>query len=105
VADYDSALAWYERLLGRAPDVVVSDNEAMWQLRDGGWVYVVGDAARAGRGLLTVLVDDLDDLLEQIAARGLGRAAIESAAGLYRKATLEDPDGNTISFGEDLSGR
>ena len=29
VADYDAALAWYERLLGRRADVIVTDNEAM----------------------------------------------------------------------------
>ena len=32
VADYHSALAWYERLLGRPPDVIVTDDEAMWQV-------------------------------------------------------------------------
>ena len=33
VADYDAALAWYERLLGRLPDVIVKENEVMWQRR------------------------------------------------------------------------
>jgi hypothetical protein len=31
VAGYDAALAWYERLLGRPPGVIVAENEAMWQ--------------------------------------------------------------------------
>jgi uncharacterized glyoxalase superfamily protein PhnB len=31
VADCDSALAWYRRFFGRFPDVIVTENEAMWQ--------------------------------------------------------------------------
>ena len=47
VADYDSALAWYKRFFGRSPDVIVTENEAMWQAAETGWIYVVGDANRA----------------------------------------------------------
>src|SRR5713101_8703189 len=43
VADYDSALAWYTRFFGRSPDVIVTENESMWQAAGTGWIYVVGD--------------------------------------------------------------
>ncbi len=49
VADYGSALAWYERLLGRAADFHPHETEAVWQLTETGWIYVVGDANRAGK--------------------------------------------------------
>jgi hypothetical protein len=60
VADYDSALAWYTLFFGRPPDVVVTENESMWQVAEAGWIYVVGDANRAGKVLLTLLVDHLE---------------------------------------------
>lgn len=30
VADYDVALAWYERLMGRPPDLIPQEHEAAW---------------------------------------------------------------------------
>ena len=103
VADYDSALAWYKRFFGRSPDVIVTENEAMWQVAETGWVYVVGDTNRAGKALLTLLVDDLEGHVAELGQRGLETSAIETVAGLYRKAVITDPEGNMISLGEDLS--
>ena len=60
VAEIDSAREWYERLIGRPAHMLPNDNEAAWQLAGHGWVYLVGDAQRAGNALLTLLVDDLD---------------------------------------------
>ena len=103
VADYDSALAWYKRFFGRSPDVIVTEHEAMWQVADTGWIYVVGDTNRAGKALLTFLVDDLEDHVAKLGERGLETSAIETVPGLYRKAVITDPEGNMISLGEDLS--
>jgi predicted enzyme related to lactoylglutathione lyase len=103
VADYDSALAWYKRFFGRPPDVIVTENEAMWQVADRGWIYVVGDTNRAGKALLTLLVDDLEDHVAELKERGLAPGAIDTVPGLYRKAVITDPEGNMISLGEDLS--
>ncbi len=103
VADYDSALAWYKRFFGRSPDVIVTENESMWQVVHTGWIYVVGDANRAGKALLTLLVDDLEDLVAGLGERGLETSAIDTVPGLYRKAVITDPEGNMISLGEDLS--
>ena len=103
VADYDAALAWYERLLGRPPDVIVTDNEAMWQVANTGWIYVVGDTGRAGHALLTLLVDDLEDHVAALAQRGLAIGAIDTVPGVVRKAVIIDPEGNSITLGEDLS--
>jgi predicted enzyme related to lactoylglutathione lyase len=95
-ADYATARAFYERLFGRPPDVIPHDAECMWQLNERGWVYVVADAERAGHALVTVMVDDID-------AHAPGDAEIEGRPGLYRKATVTDPDGNRFAFGQDLS--
>jgi hypothetical protein len=78
VADLPAALAWYERMLGRPPDLVPNWNEAAWQLTDSGWIYVVGDSTRAGKALLTLLVDDLDDRIAEFAERGLAPLRIDT---------------------------
>jgi predicted enzyme related to lactoylglutathione lyase len=103
VADYDSALAWYKRFFGRSPDVIVTENESMWQVAHTGWIYVVGDANRAGKALLTLLVDNLEDHVAELGERGFETSAIDTVPGLYRKAVMTDPEGNMISLGEDLS--
>jgi predicted enzyme related to lactoylglutathione lyase len=100
VADHDAALGWYERLFGRAPDLVPKEGDAAWQLTDTAWVYVVADAQRAGRGLVTVLVDDLDALAGSLAERGLELGPIETVPGAVRRARITDPEGNRITFGE-----
>ena len=63
VADLDLALDWYRRLTGRAPDLIPNDHEAAWSLNGTGWVYIVLDAGRAGSGLITLLVDDLESFI------------------------------------------
>ena len=103
VADYEKALAWYKRFFGRSPDVIVTENESMWRVTDTGWIYVVGDANRAGKDLLTLLVNDLEDHVASLGQRGLETSAIDTVPGLYRKAVITDPEGNMISLGEGLS--
>ena len=103
VAGYDSAFAWYTRFFGRSPDVVVTENEAMWQVTETGWIYVVGDSNRAGKAMLTLLVDDVENHVAELGERRLAPGTIETVPGLYRKAVISDPEGNMISLGEDLS--
>ena len=103
VADYEKALAWYKRFFGRPPDVIVTEHESMWQVAETGWIYVVGDPNRAGKCLLTLFVDDLEDHVAELGQRGLEPSAIDTVPGLYRKAVMTDPEGNMISLGQDLS--
>lgn len=100
VRDFSSAKSWYERLFGRPPDMLPHDTEAVWNLAEGGLVYVVEDGERAGAGLLMLIVPDLEETLAAVAGRGLGSAAVQVLASGTRKATLTDPDGNRISFGQ-----
>jgi hypothetical protein len=103
VADYNSSLTWYTRFFGRSPDTIVAENEAMWQVTDGGYIYIVGDTIRAGKSLLTLMIDDLEIHVTELRQEGLEPSAIETVPGLYRKAVYTDPEGNTISLGQDLS--
>jgi hypothetical protein len=100
VANYDSARAWYERLMGRPPNMLPTESEAVWQLTETSSIYVVKDAGRAGRALLTIAVDDLEGHLAGLAERGIAPGAPDSVAGVPRKSVITDPEGNMISFFE-----
>lgn len=97
VSDIGAARGWYERLLGRPPDLVPNDSEVCWQL-GGGWIYVVEDAERAGRSLITLIVDDLDAEVAPIEERGLD--ANRLPGGPPFKAEFVDTDGNRITLGK-----
>jgi len=46
--------------MGRPPDFIPHEHEAVWQVIENAWIYVVADSERAGKALLTLMVDDLD---------------------------------------------
>jgi catechol 2,3-dioxygenase-like lactoylglutathione lyase family enzyme len=89
VADYAAARPWYERFFGREPDMLPHDHEAVWKLTESAWVYVVEDAERAGKGLVTIFVDDLAAWTDQ--------TADHSIPGM-RRAEIQDADGNRIQL-------
>jgi catechol 2,3-dioxygenase-like lactoylglutathione lyase family enzyme len=91
VSDLDVAFAWYEDLLGRPPDRHPHEREAVWQLGDGGSIYVVLDEQRAGRALVTLAVGDI------------GGHPTEPGPGGMPIAVLHDPDGNRLQLFEDPS--
>lgn len=104
VADYDAALPWYERLFGRGPDLIPNDNEAAWQLTDTGWIYIVGDPDRSGSSLVTLLVDDLEERVAELAGRGVDTGQIDVVPGVVQTTMFTDPDGNRLQIGEPLAG-
>jgi hypothetical protein len=99
VGDYESARAWYERLLGSEPAFNPHSTEAVWELAEHRFLYVVEDAARAGRAIHTIFVDDLDAVVAEIASRGIEPDDRETYPGKARKAIYRDADGNEIGFG------
>jgi catechol 2,3-dioxygenase-like lactoylglutathione lyase family enzyme len=102
--NYAKALPFYERLLGRPPDVLPTDNEALWHLRDGASVYLVVDPNRAGNGLITIAVDNLGRHLAELAER-LPEAAIEKSFDPMPLAVVTDPEGNRVKVFEDPAAR
>ncbi len=53
----------------------------------------------AGHSAVTVIVDDLDDVVDRIVARGIEPTKRETYVKGVHKATFDDPDGNEIGFG------
>jgi hypothetical protein len=45
----------------------------------------------------------LEDHVAELAERGLATEAIDTVPRVVRKAVMIDPEGNMITFGEDLS--
>ena len=98
VRDLTAARAWYEKLLGE-PSFFPNATEVVWTLADDRSLYIEEDPHRAGSGLITILVDDLDALIAEIGSRGLEPAERETYSNGVRKATYRDGDGNEIGFG------
>lgn len=95
---------FFERLLGSPPDVLVNENEVMWQVADGAWLYVVVDPPRAGRALAAISVPDLDAALAELASRSIEPFIVEQVGETARKATVLDPDGNSVAIIEVREG-
>ena len=98
VSEYATARPWYERLLGSEPTFLAHETEAVWELAEGRSIFVVEDAERAGHALHTILVDDLDSLVSEIASRGISPADRETYSNGVRKVIYRDAEGNEIGF-------
>jgi catechol 2,3-dioxygenase-like lactoylglutathione lyase family enzyme len=98
VSDFAAAKAWYERFMGGEPAFMPHATEAVWELAEHRWLYILEDAGGPGRALNTILVDDLDARVAAIASRGLEPTDREEYDNGARKAIFHDPDGNEISF-------
>src|ERR1022692_1883653 len=99
VSDYQRALTWYERLLGSEPAFFPNATEAVWELAEHRYLYIEELPERAGHALHTVFVDDLDERVESIGARGIEPASQETYGNGVRKVIYRDPDGTEIGFG------
>lgn len=99
VRDYGAAKSWYERLLGRAPAFFPHATEAVWELAEHRYLFIVEDRDAPGGATITVFVDDLDALDAEIASRGIEPAERETYSNGVRKVTYRDTDGNEIGFG------
>lgn len=100
VADLAEATGWYERLFGRPADALPMEGLAEWHSPEGAlqlWV----DVERAGRGLLTLQVDDLPGQLGGAAERGLEMEPVdETSSETVSFLTVTDPDGNRVTLVE-----
>ena len=99
VVDYATAVKWYERMLGSPPTFFPHDSEAVWEIAEHRYVYILQQPQHAGHAMLLLFVNDLNALVTQIADRGLEPAKRETFPNGVRKITYRDDDGNEIGFG------
>lgn len=102
VSDRIKALAWYQAFFGRPADEIMGD-EYLWQVGENAWV-VIDDrdvrAARVGGAMITLGVNDLDDILSRLAVHGIGHEPVETYSDGLRHVVVLDPDGNSLSLAE-----
>lgn len=99
VTDYAALLDWYQRLFGSPPSFFPTQTEAVWEIAEHRFVYIVQRPERAGRAVLLLFVEDLDARVAQMAELGHSPTEEVTFANGVRKFTYRDPDGNEISFG------
>ncbi|MBA3300320.1 MAG: VOC family protein [Thermoleophilaceae bacterium] len=105
VADLEKALGWYERLFGRPADALPMEGLAEWHSPEGD-LQVFADTDRAGRGLLTLEVDDIRNHVAEAAERGVPVEPIDDASSeTVLFVTLTDPDGNQVTLVEQRSAQ
>ena len=97
--DFDAAVAWYERLMGRPADDTPIPGMAQWRNMGAAGLQVWEDAERAGQSIITIVVPDLDREKTRLAAVNL--VLINEARGEFGAvAQLFDPEGNRINLTE-----
>jgi catechol 2,3-dioxygenase-like lactoylglutathione lyase family enzyme len=99
VTDFDRAVAWFESLLGEPAAFVATETEYVWAVAEHSWIYVLLRPERAGRAMVTLFLDDLDQFVESAAGRGIEPERRETYGNGVRKVIYLDPDGNEIGFG------
>ena len=102
VGDYGRALEWYRRLLGAEPSFYPNDVEAVWQLAEDRFVYIIVDTDRAGGAVNMIWFDDPAANVAGIRACGLEPTEIEKHDPVW-KYVFHDPDGNEIGIGGNIS--
>ena len=98
VRNFGTARDWYERFFDRVPDVVAHENEVMWQVTDRGWLYIVGDAPRAGSTTVAMAVSDLRTVTAGLEARNVTTGPVQEEGTAGWKIVAYDPDGNSIEI-------
>jgi len=101
VNDFQSALEWYKRLLGAEPAFFPNDTEAVWQLAEDRYVYIIEDADRAGGAVSMIWVDDPISEVARIADQGVEPVDVEKHDQVW-KYVFHDSDGNETGIGGEV---
>jgi hypothetical protein len=100
--DYATTRSWYSRILGRDPDLEPIDGVAEWQITATAWVQLVEDADRAGKSAVRFGVDNLAEQVKALNDVGIATSEPIMIADMVRVLDITDPDGNEVSFVEDI---
>ena len=99
VNDLNSAVQWYEKVLGKPPDSRPMPEVAEWKFERGGWLQVYKFPARAGSGSVTLAVSSIDDQVVRLNKLGIDTGQ-RSSGDKVKTLMITDPDGNHIAFAE-----
>lgn len=97
VKDFDAALVWYDRLMGRPADDQPFPGMAQWRNMGAAGLQIWKDDDRAGKAIMTIVVSDL--ALEKARLEPLGfRFQHEASGNFGAVAQIFDPEGNCINL-------
>ena len=101
--DYPTARSWYSRVIGREPDLEPIEGVAECQIAAIAWLQLALDHDRAANTAVRIGVDDLAAQIEELAAEGIATGELVVIADLVKVLKVADPDGNGVSFVQDLT--
>ena len=104
VSDLSAAERWWTAALGSLPLMRPNDNEVVWEIGAGAYVYVDAalDGRTAGQGEVTLFLEEGEDLEARVAdleAEGISPVRRETYDNGVRKVLYTDPDGNQLGLG------
>jgi catechol 2,3-dioxygenase-like lactoylglutathione lyase family enzyme len=101
VRDLAISRAWYDRLLGKAPDLEPVPGIAEYRV-GGVWVQLMEGEPPGGKWTLRFGVADLDRERERLQGLGIELGDVRTVPGVIRYFVLADPDGNLLSWYQEL---
>lgn len=105
VRDQNTAVEWYKKLLGRDADVVPVEGVAEWQLAKNAWLQVAADPERAGSTTVVIGVNDIDAQCRACASANVSHGEVVEYPEVIKMIEVIDPDGNKVSFVQDISNK
>ncbi len=104
VPDAAVAIAWYTKLLGRAPDFVPDETIGEWQLYPGCWLVVVEARPDPGRNRIRFGVQNLlEEKMRLSSELGISVSEVSELEGIVAYCDFEDPYDNRLGLFQDLS--
>lgn len=103
VADFESSLPWYERLLDRPADERPIDGLAQWHVSQTALFQVLQEPERAGKSIVGLVVADLSAAVEALQAEGLTPENEDRTSEKVLFAIFIDPEGNKVGLLEQKS--
>jgi catechol 2,3-dioxygenase-like lactoylglutathione lyase family enzyme len=101
VRDLASSRTWYERLLGKEPDLEPVAGIVEYQV-GGVWVQLMDGEPPGGSWTLRFGVADLDSEHERLRGLGIEAGDVQTVPGAIRYFDFADPDGNRLSWYQEL---
>jgi predicted enzyme related to lactoylglutathione lyase len=102
-SNYARARSWYSGIIGREPDLEPVQGVAEWQITSTAWLQLIEDPDRAGKSAVRIGVTDLAAAIKMLNDAGVATGQPVVIAGMVRVVDIPDPDGNEVSFVEEVT--
>lgn len=93
--DMERSAAWLAKIFGRPADAAPMDGLNEWHHADNAGVQLVQNGTDAGRGYLTLIVEDIEAELARLSDAGI-KTEKATTGNMATVSQLVDPDGNKV---------